>query len=163
MTPVAEPDFDAWYVEQRPRVYLSMLAIGGSADLAADATDEAFTRAVAHWKRVRAMDSPGGWTQRVAMNVLKRRLRRRSVENRLLRRSVPQDHEAAPAGEVWDVVRALPERQRIAVVLRYVADLTEPEIAAVMGVARGTVASTLASARERLGQQLRSELEEEMR
>jgi len=71
---VAEPDFDAWYVEQRPRVYLSMLAIGGSADLAADATDEAFTRAVAHWKRVRAMDSPGGWTQRVAMNVLRRGL-----------------------------------------------------------------------------------------
>jgi RNA polymerase sigma-70 factor (ECF subfamily) len=68
-----------------------------------------------------------------------------------------------PTGEVWDLVRALPERQRVAIVLRYVADLTEPDIAAVMGIARGTVASTLASARDRLGEALTaSELEEEV-
>src|SRR5689334_14248720 len=108
MTTVAELDFDAWYREQRPRVYLAMLAIGGSADLAAEASDEAFTRAVAHWKRVRSMESPGGWTQRVALNDLRRRMRRRGMENRLLRRTLVDAHEAPPAGEVWELVRALP-------------------------------------------------------
>jgi RNA polymerase sigma factor (sigma-70 family) len=161
---VAVNDFDDWYADQRPRVYLSLLALSGDADLAADATDEAFTRAVSHWKRVCAMESPGGWTQRVALNVLRRRMRRRHVESGLLPRLVSRDHEMLPTGEMWDLVRALPERQRVAVVLRYVADLTEPDIAIAMGIARGTVASTLAAARERLGEVLmHDDLEEDVR
>ncbi len=164
MRVVAEIDFDEWYADQRPRVYLSLLALSGDADLAAEATDEAFTRAVAHWKRVRVMESPGGWTQRVALNVLRRRLRRRRFETRLLPRLAGAEHEVMPTGEVWDIVRALPERQRVAVVLRYVADLTEPDIAIAMGIARGTVASTLAAARERLAGVLASDgIEEDVR
>lgn len=38
--------------------------------------------------------------------------------------------------------------------LRYVADLPEAEIAEIMGVARGTVAATLSSARKQLALQL---------
>jgi RNA polymerase sigma-70 factor (ECF subfamily) len=38
--------------------------------------------------------------------------------------------------------------------LRYVADLTEAQVAEVMGVARGTVASTLSDARRRLATKL---------
>jgi RNA polymerase sigma factor (sigma-70 family) len=160
---VPATDFDDWYAEQRPRVYLSLLTISGDADLAAEATDEAFTRVVAHWTRVRTMESPGGWAQRVALNVLRRRMRRRRLEERLVRRLDRREHEAMPTGEVWDLVRALPERQRVAIVLRYVADLTEPDIAVVMGIARGTVASTLASARERLAMVLNEiELEEDV-
>jgi len=48
----------------------------------------------------------------------------------------------------------LPERQRLAVVPRYVSDLTEHQIAEVMGVRRGIVASTLAVARARLAEAL---------
>jgi RNA polymerase sigma factor (sigma-70 family) len=159
---VSVTNFDEWYADQRPRVYVSMLALSGDPDLAAEVTDEAFTRAVAHWKRVHAMASPGGWTQRVALNVLRRRLRRRRVEARLLPRLLGRDQESTPPGEVWDLVHALPERQRIAVVLRYVADLTEPDIAIAMGIARGTVASTLAAARGRLAEVLRNEIEEDV-
>jgi RNA polymerase sigma factor (sigma-70 family) len=159
---VAVTDFDDWYAGQRPRVYLSMLALSGDPDLAAEVTDEAFTRAVAQWKRVGQMESPGGWTQRVALNVLRRRVRRHKMEDRLLRRLAGPEPESMPTGEVWDLVRALPERQRVAVVLRYVADLSEPEIAAAMGIARGTVASSLSAAREQLSRVLRdSEIEED--
>jgi RNA polymerase sigma-70 factor (ECF subfamily) len=42
----------------------------------------------------------------------------------------------------------------MAVVLRYLADLTEPDIAIIMGVSRGTVASTLADARHSLAELL---------
>jgi RNA polymerase sigma factor (sigma-70 family) len=155
VTDELEPlDFDAWYTEQRPRVYVSMLALSRDEDLAAEATDEAFLRAVAHWKRVRAMASPGGWTYRVAVNVLRRRQRRRALEQRLLARSARPETVAGPDASVWDAVGALPERQRTAVVLRFVAQLTEPEIAISMGIARGTVASTLAAARDRLSEML---------
>jgi RNA polymerase sigma factor (sigma-70 family) len=143
-------DFGRWYAGEHARLFASLLILSGNQELAAEATDEAFSRALQHWDRVRRMHSPGGWTYRVAVNVFQRDARRRSHERRLLRRAAPRPVVDAPAGEVWDVVRELPEQQRIAVILRYVADLPEDDIATVMGSTRGTVASTLARARRAL-------------
>ncbi len=149
-----EGEFSAWYVREHRRVVASLAALSGDADAARDAADEAFVRALARWERVRAMDSPAGWVHRVGLNVLRRNRRRRSLETRLLRRAV----EVAPAlpahPEVWDAVRRLPERQRLAIVLRFVADLPEAEIASVMGIARGTVSATLSAARASLARTL---------
>lgn len=147
------PDFDRWYATSRPRLHASMVVACRDADLAADLTDEAFARALAHWRRVQVMASPLGWTYRVAHNLLRRKMRRRSMEAGLLA-GLPVIESVLPSfGEyldVWDAVAALPERQRHAVVYRYVADLTEPEIAEILGVSRGTVASTLHDARRSL-------------
>jgi RNA polymerase sigma-70 factor (ECF subfamily) len=143
-------DFEEWYPRERPRLYASLLVFTGSAHLAADAADEALARALLHWRRVRAMDSPEGWTYRVAINVARRTLQRRRREMRLLPSVITTQVTPAPAGEVWDLVRSLPDRQRMAVVLRYLADLTEPEIATIMDVSRGTVATTLVDARHAL-------------
>ena len=142
--------FGRWYVGEHTRLFASLLVLSGDRELAAEATDEALSRALQHWDRVCRMGSPEGWTYQVAVNVVRRVARRRSLERRLLRRLSPLPDAAAPAGEVWDVVRALPERQRLAVVLRYVADLAEQDIATAMGISRGTVASTLAAARRSL-------------
>jgi len=148
--PAGGRDFGTWYAGEHPRLYASMLVIAGNQELAAEATDEAFSRALERWPRVGGMESPAGWTYRVAVNVLRRTQRRRSFEQRLLPRLVNRDVVRAPEGEVWDAVRALTPRQRLAVALRYVADLTERDIAEAMGVTRGTVASTLADARRAL-------------
>jgi RNA polymerase sigma factor (sigma-70 family) len=59
-------------------------------------------------------------------------------------------HPPLPHPELWAAVRALPDRQRTAIVLRYLGDLPEADIAAAMGIARGTVSSTLADARRNL-------------
>ncbi|MDP9334495.1 MAG: sigma-70 region 4 domain-containing protein, partial [Actinomycetota bacterium] len=85
------------------------------------------------------------------------------VEQRLLSRLAHRSVVSAPAGEVWELVRELPPRQRTAVVLRYVADLDERHIAEVMGVTRGTVASTLAAARRALGVALEADVAVEER
>jgi RNA polymerase sigma-70 factor (ECF subfamily) len=142
--------FELWYRQAYGRLSTSMLALTGDRDLAADVTDEAFARAWRHWHKVSEMAAPEGWTYRVALNLVRTRSRRRRVEQRILPRLVSRPETAAPAGEVWAFVRDLPERQRQAVVLRYVGDLDELEIAEVMGVTRGTVASTLFDARHRL-------------
>lgn len=42
-----------------------------------------------------------------------------------------------------DVVRGLPHRQRVVVTLHFYADMTDPEIAAAIGIPVGTVKSTL--------------------
>jgi RNA polymerase sigma-70 factor (ECF subfamily) len=107
------------------------------------------------------MESPGGWVYRVALNVLRRTLRRRSTEVRLLQRQAQAEGGAAPGPlpEVWQAVAQLPARQRTAVVLRFVADLPEADIALAMGVRRGTVSSTLALARRRLSELLQDDVD----
>lgn len=52
--------------------------------------------------------------------------------------------------ELWAAVARLSERQQRCVVLRYVHDLPEGEIAELLGIARGTVAATLHAARKSL-------------
>ena len=145
-------DFATWYEEQHPLVLAALTVASGRPDVAADATDEAFVRAYERWERVRRMDSPGGWLYRVALNDLRRRCRRQALERELLRRQPPPAPVAVPipAPEVWEAVRRLPTRQRTAVALRYILDLTEPEVARVMGVARGSASASLATARRSL-------------
>ena len=59
--------------------------------------------------------------------------------------------------EVLRAIRALPDRQREALVLRYYLELDEEDIARSMGISRGTVKSTtsraIAALRQRLGEQ----------
>ncbi|HZP30161.1 MAG TPA: sigma-70 family RNA polymerase sigma factor [Acidimicrobiia bacterium] len=144
-------DFESWYELEHPRLLASLLLATGDLELAREAVDEACARTLARWSRVGRMDAPSGYAYRVAINVAHRRRRRAALEQRLLaRRPPPLPTVPGPAGEAWAVVRELPPRQRTAVVLRYVADLTEAEIARAMGISRSTVSSTLADARRTL-------------
>ena len=106
------------------------------------------------------MEAPRSWVYKVALNVVRRRTRRRTMEQVLLRRAATEPELPAAAGEVWFVVRELPERQRLAVVLRYLGDLTEAQIAEVMGIKRGTVSRTLTDAHTTLAAALRDEPDE---
>lgn len=142
--------FEDWYRQHHPRLVASLTALSGDADAAADAADEAFVRACERWRRVSTMDSPAGWLHQVGANALRRAKRRKAMEGRLTRPAGRMVPAPLPHPELWAAVRALPERQRRAVVLRYVGDLPEAEIAIAMGIARGTVSSTLADARRNL-------------
>jgi RNA polymerase sigma-70 factor (ECF subfamily) len=68
-----------------------------------------------------------------------------------------------PASDVWAAVARLPEQDRLLIALRYVADLRQAEIADVLGIPPGTVASGLNRSRRRLGLDLRPEHDEEVR
>ena len=151
--------FEEWYVACRAHIVAGLWALGASRPVAEDCADEAFARALARWPRVRSMEHPRRWVHTVALNHYRRTMRRRHLEARLLRRVPrPEVHEPLPTDDgLWAAVRALPERQRLAVALRYVGDMTEDDVASVMGVTRGTVASTLADARRRLAAELRPE------
>jgi RNA polymerase sigma-70 factor (ECF subfamily) len=143
-------DFEAWYRQQHRPLVAALTALSGDPDVARDATDEAFVRALDAWDRVRSFDSPTGWVYRVALNALRRSKRRRAFERQVAHREPRTTADPLPHTEVWDAVRLLPPRQRVAIALRYVADLPEADVAAAMGVTRGTVSSTLVDARARL-------------
>jgi RNA polymerase sigma-70 factor (ECF subfamily) len=149
--------FEEWYRREHPRVLGAMYVLGGDRDVARDATDEAFARALAHWPKVSSMRSPGAWVHRVALNVLHRTYRRRGMEARILERQYSPPAVSEDWPEVWQAVAALPPRQKTAIVLRFIADLPEADIAVAMGVGRGTVSSTLAAARQQLGSLLQGD------
>ncbi|HEX6597484.1 MAG TPA: sigma factor-like helix-turn-helix DNA-binding protein, partial [Acidimicrobiales bacterium] len=133
--------FETWYRDEHPRVLAAMAVVARDTDVAKEVTAEAFARALERWDRVSTMDSPGGWTHRVALNLVRRRARRAAVERRLLPRLAPPPVVAVPAHavEVWQAVTDLPPRMRTAVALRYLGGLTEAEVADTMGIAPGTV------------------------
>ena len=143
--------FSEWYHQEHARLVATLVLVTGDTELAADAVAEAFARALERWGRVSAMAQPTGWTYRVALNVARRSARRSVMEHRLLARTPKPPDVPAPAGELWSIVGVLPRRQREVVVLRYIADFPEAEIASVLGISRSTVSSTLADARRRLG------------
>lgn len=143
------PDFETWYRSEHPALLASLTLMSGAPDLAREAVDEALARALERWERVGRMASPGGWTYRVAVNCLRRLQRRAALERRLHQRR-PEAEPVEPSTELWELVRTLPRRQRDVVVLRYVGDLPQADIAAVLGIRRSTVSSTLTQAHRAL-------------
>lgn len=142
--------FDAWYQREAAGVSKTLALVLADRALAEEVTAEAFARAWATWPRVRAMDSPVGWVYRVALNVAKTGFRRNRLERRSRERRGVVGAPAEPADALWTAVARLAPRARLAISLRYIADLPETEIAELMGIARGTVAATLHSARRQL-------------
>ena len=149
--------FETWYQREYPRIVNTLTLTTGDQQVAADAASEAFVRALAKWDRVSVMERPGGWLYKVALNDARRRLRK-ARRDRDTAADVPWAPTAAspvePDHELWAAVARLPQRTREAVVLRYVADLTEPAIADALGVRRGTVATMLRRANEKLATEL---------
>jgi DNA-directed RNA polymerase specialized sigma24 family protein len=129
-------DFSAWYRKEHQAVFASCFAWTGDRDASAEATDEAFSRALANWKKVSEMTAPGGWVCRVAINVLKRQRLRRGLEARILpsRTRRHTERPSEPAVQLWNLVGGLPLRQWTPVIPRYVCDLGEGDIADYMGL-----------------------------
>ena len=146
-------DFDGFFVDQYPRLFAIGLAWSIDRETAADLAQEAMARALSDWGRVSCLASPGGWTARVMTNLLIDAHRARRRRERVSLRPV-MDGRLVPVGITDDdwraALRGLPERQRLAVVLYYVADMEIVDVAAAMGVAVGTVKAMLSQARSAL-------------
>lgn len=157
----AESEFAAWYEREAKGVSGTLALVLADRSLAEEATAEAFARAWAEWHRVRVMASPVGWVYQVGLNHARGGFRRRRLERRALR---TRQEVVAPPDEpndaLWAAVALLAPRARMAIGLRYVADLSETQVAELMGIARGTVAATLHSARRQLADRLAPDNEE---
>lgn len=137
----------------------SMTLVAGDRETAEDAVQEAFAQAHLHWARISSYGDPIGWVRRVALNrlfnVRRRRIRRWRALGRL-GSAVPADTDEAnqvtDRVDVHIALERLTVRQRTAVALYYVEDLSVAEIAIALGVPEGTVKSQLHRSREVLRQ-----------
>lgn len=151
--------FAPWYESHWGRLVGALTLTLADRSAAEDVAAEAFRKAFERWDTLIVRGDPSPWLYTVAWNDARSRHRRLVNERLALRRlharsTVVLPGPATPAPEVWAAVRALPPRMRQAVALRYVADLTESDTADVLGVSRGTIASTLSEARRRLATML---------
>ncbi|HYD10900.1 MAG TPA: sigma-70 family RNA polymerase sigma factor [Acidimicrobiales bacterium] len=121
--------------EEHPRLVRALRLQTGDASRAEDLAQEALVRLWQRWRTVRRLDHPAAWLHRVAINLAIDDHRRRAAERRAIVR-LPAPVAMTPADDAPDDVRAallrLPERQRAAVVLRYLLDLSVADVAAAL-------------------------------
>lgn len=125
--------------------------VTGDVDHAADAVDEAMTKAYMSWVKVKGYDKPAAWVYRVAHNqaVSSWRKRRREHTTEFLPETPVEDPDPPDPGMAAAVAK-LPDEYREVVVLRYYLNWTQPEIAAVIDVPLGTVKSRIGRALNQL-------------
>lgn len=126
------------------------LLTGNQAD-AEDLLQAALAKIYLAWRRIEDFGALDGYVRRAMVNTQISWWRRRRVEE-YPTDEIPDQPVADHAGdsELHDslsrALRRLPERMRAAVVLRYYEDMSEAEIAGVLGVSLGTVKSTVSRA-----------------
>jgi RNA polymerase sigma-70 factor (sigma-E family) len=151
---MADEDFSEFVAGSLARLLRFGHVLTGDPETAADLVQEALARTLRAWRR-RPIDNPHAFVRKVMVNSYA------SAWRRGRRAPTSLDPAGLPAGlddlravderdAVWRALRLLPPRQRAVTVLRYYDDLTEAEIAAVMGTSAGTVKSQAARALRRL-------------
>jgi len=154
--PSAEPppdSFDERFDDLIGLAYRVAYRLIGDREEARDIAQEALSRTYARWPRVR--DRAPGWVAKVATNLALDHLRRRRPEPVGDHEGLGEQDSSSGASsasadlgapvvtriELVDALRGLPRRQRDVVVLRYVADLAEADVAQALGCSKGTVKS----------------------
>ncbi len=145
---------DLYHVSYR-RLVAQVYAFTTDLTEAQDAVQEAFARALARRGQLGDIEAPEAWLRTVAINIVRRRWRRKQLLNTILLRERPLTKmlEDAPEPDRTDLREALatlPRPYREVIVLHYLADLPVDEVSAILEVPVGTVKSRLSRGREAL-------------
>jgi RNA polymerase sigma-70 factor (sigma-E family) len=160
--PCPPSTFDAFVAAHGSGLQRTAYLLTGDHGVAEDLVQDTLVRAWSRWGRVEAADQPLAYVRRMLVNASISRWRtasRRQVRERLTER--PPERPVLDADgvdtELWSLVESLPARQRAVVVLTYYEDLSEGDVADLLGTAIGTVksqrAKALRSLRARLAQE----------
>ena len=138
-------EIEAVYRERFTAFARTATAIAGDAEAGRDAVQEAFAKAVRERHRFRRQGTVEAWLWPIVVNEARDRGRKGRLVA-MVTGERPGDGEQSEDNALRAALAALPERQRLAVFLRYYADLDYESIAAVLGITPGTVGATLNAA-----------------
>ena len=145
-TSTRDTDFAAYMQARQPALLRTAYLMTGDAHTAEDVVATVLAKLYLAWDKVRERESLDGYVRRIIANettsLWRRPWRRREVAAEVLPERGREDaYDDGRTAAVWQAVSALPARQRAVVVLRYYEELSEAEIAHVLGISPGTVKS----------------------
>jgi RNA polymerase sigma-70 factor (sigma-E family) len=145
-----EDDFRAFVAARSPSLLWFAHVLTGDRHTAEDVVQIALAKTALGWSRVRRKENPEGYVRRAIVNTHLNAMRRKPWREQP-REFMPDDALARRAEEelddrdaMWAALAGLPPKQRAVLVLRYYEDLSEADIADVLGCSRGTVKSQAA-------------------
>ena len=141
----------------QPRAVSTARRLIGSTAAAEDLAAEAFARAYARWSSVADHPNPDAWVLRVVGNLAIDQVRREARRPELGAdggRSDPAADDASLHIDLADALGSLSSRQQEVVVMRYLIDLTEEDVAVTLGMSTGSVKTHLHRATTKLRGQL---------
>jgi RNA polymerase sigma-70 factor (sigma-E family) len=146
-----DQDFEEFVAARWASLYRLAYLLAGSSTGADDLLQTTLEKAYMNWSRVGRMEHAEGYVRRMLATTLASSRRRAWMGERLWGEPPEVAEESAEVpildrSLLWPLVCALPARQRAVIVLRYYEDLTEAQIAEVLGCARGTVKSQSSAA-----------------
>jgi len=139
-------DLEEVYRLKYPQFLRVATAIGGDEDAGHEAVQDGFADVLRYRRSFRGEGSLEAWVWRAVVNAA-----HRARSKRPLLAPLPEDEPAengrpSEHAHIRPWLAALPERQRMAVFLRYYADLDYRTIASVLEIEVGTVSATLSAA-----------------
>jgi RNA polymerase sigma-70 factor, ECF subfamily len=157
---------EALFAKHHNEIYAYLMRMLREPELAADLTQDAFIKAYKNYETLEKPENARAWLYQIAHRVALDEIRRRKII-----RFFPwtgESHGSAPSAErlVMDVhlssdmqraLARIPERQRAALLLAELHDLTGVELAAALGVSHVAARALLTRARESLRQALAAE------
>lgn len=157
----------ALYRRYAPRVYAVVRRILGDEDLAQDAAQEAWVRAIRALPAFRGEARFSTWLHRIAVNAALQLLRRQESQRHREEEGLPDDTPLPPpSGDVLLEARLekalgrLPPGMRQVLILHDVEGYTHEEIAELLAITTGTSKSQLFKARARMRRLLQPALVE---
>lgn len=167
-TEVRDADFTAYMQARQTTLLRTAYLLCGDYATAEDLVQTTLAKLYLKWDTVRSRDSLDGFVRRILVNEHNSLWRRAWKRVEFTTDQPPEVRGAGPDeyadfhDQLWSFVGSLPRRQRAVVVLRYYEQLTEAEVADVLGCSVGTVKSqasrALAALRERAPQSLNPHL-----
>jgi RNA polymerase sigma-70 factor (sigma-E family) len=153
--------FDEYVRLRGPALVRLAWLIAGDRHLGEDLAQDVLTKAYPRWNRILAGGQPDVYLRKMLVNAHVSWRRKRSSGEvadgaERVDRADPADigAEAAERDAVWRLIRRLPPRQRVAVVLRFYEDLDDTAIAEILGCSPVTVRTHLMRAIATLRQRL---------
>jgi RNA polymerase sigma factor (sigma-70 family) len=150
-------DFEAFFEAHQDRLFRALWLVTRNRDEAEEVMQDAFLRLWQRWDRVADGPDPVAYLYRTAMNVWRSRLRRAAVAVRKVVHQIQGYDEMAVVDQRDAVLRALmplPPRQRAAVVLLDVLDLSSEQAGGALGIKPVTVRVLAARARATLAKEI---------
>jgi RNA polymerase sigma factor (sigma-70 family) len=130
--------FDELFVrEVEPMIRLAVSLVD-TRERAEEIVQDAFERTLMAWRR---LDRPGAYLRLAVINGCRSELRRRRVVRSAPSQAIDDRLAYTADSDLLEALGRLTPKRRIALTLRFYADLPEAEIAEMMGVRLGTVKS----------------------